>query len=103
MFQTSKSQTPVPFKPLEETPFTWVSTSTNLSELIDKLRRVERVAIDLECLGYRTYPGFVGLMQMRSREEDWIMDSFELRDDLEDLSKFRQPKYCRSRSYSDSS
>ena len=80
-------QTPVPFKPLEETPFTWVSTPTQLAELIDKLRRVKEVAVDLEYHNYRTYSGFVCLMQISSREEDWIVDPFELRDDLEDLNE----------------
>jgi exosome complex exonuclease RRP6 len=84
MFQ---SQTPIPFKPLDETPFTWVSTPAQLAELIDKLRRVKEVAVDLEYHSYRTYSGFVCLMQISSREEDWIVDPFELRDDLEDLNE----------------
>ena len=82
-----ESQTPIPFEPLEETPFTWVSTRTQLAELIDKLRRVQEVAVDLEYHNYRTYSGFVCLIQISSREEDWIVDPFELRDDLEDLNE----------------
>ena len=82
-----ESQTPIPFKPLDEVPFTWVSTRTQLAELIDKLRRVQEVAVDLEYHNYRTYSGFVCLIQISSREEDWIVDPFELRDDLEDLNE----------------
>ncbi|KAH9979682.1 ribonuclease H-like domain-containing protein [Russula compacta] len=84
MFQ---SQTPIPFKPLEETPLTWVSTPVQLAELIDKLRRAREVAVDLEYHNYRTYSGFVCLMQISTREEDWIVDPFELRDELEDLNE----------------
>ncbi|KAI0298162.1 ribonuclease H-like domain-containing protein [Multifurca ochricompacta] len=84
MFQ---SQTPIPYKPLEETPFTWVSTQAQLSALIDKLRKAREIAIDLEYHSYRTYGGFVCLMQISTREEDWVVDPFELRDELEDLNE----------------
>ncbi|KAI9436593.1 ribonuclease H-like domain-containing protein, partial [Lactarius indigo] len=84
MFQ---SQTPIPFKPLEETPLTWVSTRAQLTTLIDKLRDSREIAIDLEYHSYRTYSGFVCLMQISTRDEDWIVDPFELRDELEDLNE----------------
>ncbi|KAH9179270.1 hypothetical protein EDB89DRAFT_2111416 [Lactarius sanguifluus] len=84
MFQ---SQTPIPFKPFEETPFTLVSTHAHLTALIDKLRESREIAIDLEYHSYRTYSGFVCLMQISTRDEDWIVDPFELRDELEDLNE----------------
>ena len=94
MFQ---SQTPIPYKPLDETPFTWVSTPIQLAELIDKLRRAREVAIDLEYHSYRTYTGFVCLMQISTREEDWIVDPFELRDELEDLNEiFTNPNIVKA-------
>jgi len=84
MFQ---SQAPIPYRALEETPFTWVSTRAQFEELIDKLRSAREIAIDLEYHSYRTYRGFVCLMQISTREEDWIVDPFELRDELEDLNE----------------
>ncbi|KAH9042099.1 ribonuclease H-like domain-containing protein [Lactarius pseudohatsudake] len=84
MFQ---SQAPIPFKPFEETPLTWVSTRAHLAALIDKLRESKEIAIDLEYHSYRTYCGFVCLMQISTRDEDWIVDPFELRDELEDLNE----------------
>jgi exosome complex exonuclease RRP6 len=84
MFQ---SQTPIPYRSFEETPFTWVSTPAQLKELIDKLRKAREIALDLEHHSYRTYSGFVCLMQISTREEDWIVDPFELRDELEDLNE----------------
>jgi exosome complex exonuclease RRP6 len=84
MFQ---SRTPIPYRPLEETPLTWVSTRDQLGELIDKLRKAREIAVDLEYHSYRTYSGFVCLMQISTREEDWIVDPFELRDELEDLNE----------------
>ncbi|KAN0114265.1 Ribonuclease H-like domain containing protein [Russula decolorans] len=84
MFQ---SRTPIPYRPLEETPLTWVSTCAQLTELVDKLRKAREIAVDLEYHSYRTYSGFVCLMQISTREEDWIVDPFELRDELEDLNE----------------
>ena len=94
MFQ---SQTPIQYKSFEETPFTWVSTPVQLSELIDKLRRAREIAVDLEYHSYRTYSGFVCLMQISTREEDWIIDPFELRDELEDLNEvFTNPNIVKA-------
>jgi exosome complex exonuclease RRP6 len=94
MFQT---QTPIPYRPLEDTPFTWVSTPPQLAELIDKLRHAREVAIDLEYHSYRTYAGFVCLIQISTREEDWIVDPFELRDELEDLNEiFTNPNIVKA-------
>ena len=96
MFQ---SQPPIPFKPLEETPLTWVSTRAQLAALIDKLRASKEIAIDLEYHSYRTYRGFVCLMQISTRDEDWIVDPLELRDDLEDLNEvFTDPTIVKARS-----
>jgi exosome complex exonuclease RRP6 len=82
-----RSRTPIPYRPLEETPLTWVSKRAQLTELIDKLQKAKEIAIDLEYHSYRTYSGFVCLMQISTREEDWIVDPFELRDELEDLNE----------------
>ena len=94
MFQ---SQTPIPYRPLEETPLTWVSKHTQLAELIEKLRKAREIAVDLEYHSYRTYSGFVCLMQISTREEDWIVDPFELRDELEDLNEvFADPNIVKA-------
>jgi exosome complex exonuclease RRP6 len=94
MFQ---SQTPIPYRSFEETPFTWISTPAQLKELIDKLRKAREIALDLEHHSYRTYSGFVCLMQISTREEDWIVDPFELRDELEDLNEvFTDPSIVKA-------
>ncbi|KAH9031129.1 ribonuclease H-like domain-containing protein [Lactarius pseudohatsudake] len=68
MFQ---SQPPIPFKPCDETHLTWS----------------REIAIDLEYHSYRTYSGFVCLVQISLCDEDWIVDPFELRDELEVFTK----------------
>lgn len=95
MFQ---SQPPISFKPLEVTPLTLVSTRAQLDALIDKLRESKEIAIDLEYHSYRAYRGFVCLMQISTRDEDWIVDPFELRDELEDLNEvFTNPNIVKAR------
>ena len=78
---------PVPPKPFEETPFKWVSTPEELAIMLDKLRTASEIAIDLEHHSYRSFAGFVCLMQVSTREEDWIVDTLELRGELEDLNE----------------
>lgn len=85
------------YKPLEKTPLTWVSTRAQLTELIGKLRKAKEIAVDLEYHSYRTYSGFVCLMQISTRKEDWIVDPFELRDELEDLNEiFTDPSIVKA-------
>jgi exosome complex exonuclease RRP6 len=84
MFQ---SQPPVIPKSFEETSFYWVSTPEELTIMLNKLRNASEIAIDLEYHSYRTFAGFVCLMQISTREEDWIVDTLELREELEDLNE----------------
>ncbi|KAI0060351.1 hypothetical protein BV25DRAFT_1917713 [Artomyces pyxidatus] len=84
MFQSSP---PISYRPFSETPFTWVSTSTQLAVMLEKLRKATEIAIDLEYHSYRSFGGFVCLMQISTREEDWIVDTLELRDELEELNE----------------
>lgn len=103
MFET---HTPISPKSFAETPFTWVSTSSDFATMLDKLRNAQEIAVDLEYHNYRSFGGFVCLMQISSREEDWIVDPFELRDEMEELNEvFTDPKVvkvsivCFSREY----
>ncbi|KAH8077042.1 hypothetical protein BXZ70DRAFT_1013066 [Cristinia sonorae] len=84
---------PIPPKPFEETPFVWVDTPKAFSSLLDKLRTVSEIAIDLEHHSYRTYSGFLCLMQISTRECDYIVDTLALREELEELNEvFTDPK-----------
>ena len=55
--------------------------------MLAKLRRVSEVAIDLEHHSYRSYAGFLCLMQISTREEDWIIDTLVLREELTELNE----------------
>lgn len=82
MFQRTR---PCPPKAFEDTPFTWVATPEDLARLVQKLWQVSEIAVDLEHHSYRSYYGFVCLMQISTREEDFIIDALALREELEDL------------------
>ncbi|KAF8989034.1 hypothetical protein BDQ17DRAFT_1393351 [Cyathus striatus] len=71
-FYTSVS--PIPAKEMEETPFTWVNTPIALQELVSKLKMAKEIAVDLEHHSYRSYAGFLCLMQISTRAEDFVVD-----------------------------
>lgn len=83
------SRPPIPPKSFESTTFTYVNTVDGLGLMLEKLRQSEEVAIDLEYHSYRSYYGFVCLMQISNREEDWVVDCLmpEVRASLEDLNE----------------
>lgn len=93
------SMPPVPPRSFEDTPFTWVSTPEALQNMLDKLRTAAEIAIDLEYHNYRTFGGFVCLMQISTREEDFVVDTLVLREELEDLNEmFTNPNIVKVRS-----
>ncbi|KAF8895357.1 ribonuclease H-like domain-containing protein [Infundibulicybe gibba] len=85
--------TPVQPNPLSSTPFTWVSTASDFQSMLKKLQRAKEVAVDLEYHNYRSYAGFVCLMQVSTREEDWVVDTLVLREEMEELGEvFANPE-----------
>ena len=55
--------------------------------MLDKLRGASEIAVDLEYHSYRTFGGFVCLMQISTREEDFVVDTLALRDEMEELNE----------------
>lgn len=89
---------PIAYRPFDETPFTWVETKEILDEMINKLRQAREIAVDLEHHSYRTFQGFLCLMQISTRDEDFIVDTLKLREDLEELNEvFTDPKIVKVR------
>lgn len=78
---------PIPSRPWHDTSAIWVETVDALNEMISLLSKQSEIAIDLEHHDYRSYYGIVCLMQISSRDQDWIIDTLKLRDDLEGLNK----------------
>ncbi len=71
---------------LGETPWTWVDTPAALDILVGKLSQEREIAIDLEQHFFRSYQGFVCLMQVSTREEDFLVDALELRPHMQKLN-----------------
>lgn len=97
------SAPPVAPQSFDATPFTWVSTPAAFDKMLEKLRSAREIAIDLEHHSYRTFAGFVCLMQISTRGEDWVVDTLALREELEALNEvFTDPtivKVCASQRF----
>ncbi|KIK48040.1 hypothetical protein CY34DRAFT_21042 [Suillus luteus UH-Slu-Lm8-n1] len=52
----------------------YVSTPSTLLSMATKLKAAKEIAVDLEHHSYRTYRGFLCLMQISTREDDFIID-----------------------------
>ncbi|KIK81701.1 hypothetical protein PAXRUDRAFT_35796 [Paxillus rubicundulus Ve08.2h10] len=55
-------------------PLTFVSTPRDLLVLANTISTVTELAIDLEHHSYRSYRGFLALMQISTREADFVVD-----------------------------
>ncbi|XP_048746314.1 exosome component 10-like isoform X2 [Ostrea edulis] len=78
-----------PTKPplIADTPVTVVTTVTELQTVLDKLRKEEILAVDLEHHSYRTFQGITCLMQISTVTEDFLIDTLSLRNDLSPLNE----------------
>lgn len=83
----------IPPTDLEENELIWVDNISSLRAMLKELRQASEIAIDLEHHDYRSYYGFVCLMQISTRTQDWIVDTLELREELIALNEvFTDPK-----------
>lgn len=89
---------PVEPKSFESTPFKWIETPEEFSGMLNELRSAKEIAIDLEYHSYRSFAGFVCLMQISSRHSDWVIDTLALREELEELNEvFTDPSIVKVR------
>lgn len=82
-FQPNTSQfenaEPIPPRPLDETPLIFVDTEEKLVALTEDLKGTRLFAADLEHHSYRTFLGLVCLLQISTREKDYLVDTIKLR------------------------
>ncbi|RPA98963.1 hypothetical protein L873DRAFT_1790069 [Choiromyces venosus 120613-1] len=84
---------PIPSRNWDEIPPTWVDTPEALQEMIKDMRRCTEIAVDLEHHDTRTYTGLTCLMQLSTRDDDYIVDTLKLRGKLEPLNEiFANPQ-----------
>lgn len=68
---------PKPYKPFESTTATFVDTPEALAAMLSELKTAKEIAIDLEHHDNRSYIGMVSLMQISTRDKDWIVDTLK--------------------------
>ncbi|EPX74458.1 exosome subunit Rrp6 [Schizosaccharomyces octosporus yFS286] len=78
---------------VEETTPIWVDTEEALKDMLKELKQSNAIAVDLEHHDYRSFRGYVCLMQISNRKYDWVVDTLQLRDELQCLNVvFTDPK-----------
>ncbi|NWU95196.1 EXOSX protein, partial [Upupa epops] len=75
------------YRPIKETPCHFITTLDELVELNEKLMNCKEFALDLEHHSYRSFLGLTCLMQISTRTEDFIIDTLELRSDMNILNE----------------
>lgn len=68
---------PTPYHPFESTTAILVDTEEALDDMLQQLRQANEIAIDLEHHDLRSYIGIVSLMQISTRDQDWIVDTLK--------------------------
>ncbi|KAJ1558426.1 exosome nuclease subunit, partial [Nowakowskiella sp. JEL0078] len=80
-------------KPIEVTKAVWVDTPEKLNSMINDLSNMKEIAVDIEHHDYRSFQGFVCLLQISTRNQDYLIDALELRSNLHILNNvFADPK-----------
>lgn len=78
---------------IEKTPLIQVADEKGLKDLLYDLKHSTEFAVDLEHHSYRTFQGITCLMQISTRQKDYIIDTLSLRDELHVLNDvFTDPK-----------
>ncbi|TGJ81347.1 hypothetical protein E0Z10_g7418 [Xylaria hypoxylon] len=68
---------PIRYLPFESTTATFVDTFDGVLAMLDELKGAAEIAIDTEHHDFRTYTGLLSLMQISTREKDWIVDTLQ--------------------------
>ena len=85
---------PIEYLPFESTKATFVDSMDGVMEMLAELKTAKEIAIDLEHHDVHSYHGLVSLMQISTREKDWVVDTLKpWRDDLQVLNEvFADPE-----------
>lgn len=89
-----KVSPPIDYLPFESTTATFVDTFDGVKEMLVELKKAKEIAIDLEHHDVHSYQGLVSLMQISTREKDWVVDTLKpWREELQILNEvFADPK-----------
>ncbi|RJE21308.1 exosome complex exonuclease Rrp6 [Aspergillus sclerotialis] len=68
---------PVEYLPFDSTTATFVDDMDAVKEMLSELKGAKEIAIDLEHHDVHSYHGLVSLMQISTREKDWVVDTLK--------------------------
>ena len=77
-----KSVEVIMYKPLKDTELIFVNTIKTLKMLVETLKSVSMFAVDMEAHSFRSFQGITCLMQISTNEQDYLVDTLELRSEL---------------------
>lgn len=78
---------------IDETPLLYVDNEAKLKMLLNELSGATEIAVDVEHHSYRTFQGITCLLQLSTRQKDYIIDTLALREELHALNEvFANPK-----------
>lgn len=80
-----EAQQVAPFKELHESPLIIVENQETFTHMISDLSQSKEIAVDLEHHSFRSYQGFVCLMQISTRNTDYIVDTLKVWDHMNGL------------------
>jgi exosome complex exonuclease RRP6 len=85
---------PIQYLPVESTSAIFVDSEEGVLEMLNELKNATEIAVDLEHHDTRSYVGLVSLMQISTRNKDWIVDTLKpWRQNLQVLNEvFADPK-----------
>ena len=82
-----KSAAPIASQPFDDNAgFKWIDSFEDLQNLSVLFEKQSCFAVDLEHHNYRSFQGFVCLMQISTRDSDFVIDTLELREHLHVLN-----------------
>ncbi|KAK4692847.1 exosome complex exonuclease RRP6, partial [Lecanoromycetidae sp. Uapishka_2] len=84
----------IPYLPYESTTATLVDTPQAVALMLQDLKLAKEIAVDLEHHDEHSYIGLVSLMQISTRDKDWVIDTLKpWRQELQVLNEvFADPK-----------
>ena len=86
--ETYLKSEPTLFLPFDSTKATFVDTQEGVAIMLAELRMAMEIAVDLEHHDTHSYIGLVSLMQISTRQKDWVVDTLKpWREDLQVLNE----------------
>lgn len=82
LFTPPSTANPPQVPSLDSVPVTFIDTPSQLEQVYEELKDEQRIAVDLENHSYRSFQGFLCLMQISTDTKDYLVDLLTLRDHM---------------------